>query len=136
VTKIQRVLAFIVLLSFQGCKENPKTYYATVADATADKAFERGWLPEIMRTDVAEIHESHDLDSNHGWATFRYHGQFPMRVESDCARIPIDKIGTWPKFMNDIEASARMGSKTIDAYKCGPFVAVLDSGKQFGYVWQ
>ena len=139
--RIQAVIVLIVVLSFTGCKEEPKTYYATAADASADRAFERGWLPEVMRTDVTEIQESHDLDSNHGWATFQYSGQFLARLGSDCVRIPSDKVvhspfSTWPKFMKNDQTSAQLSSKNLNAYKCGTFVTVLDSGKQLGYVWQ
>ena len=52
------------------CNES-KNYYATSSDAVKDGAIARGWLPEVLRTNVTEIHESHDLDSNHGIADFR-----------------------------------------------------------------
>src|SRR5882757_6966971 len=65
-------IPFDHLLSFAGWKEVTKEHYGAVADASVDKGFERGWLPEVLRSEAVDIREFHNLDTNHGGATFRY----------------------------------------------------------------
>ena len=139
--RIQMFFVFVALVSLVGCGETSQAHYATSADASADRAFERGWLPEVMRADVTEIEESHDLDSNHGSATFRYNSQFKARLGSDCNRTPSGEVvrrpnNKWLKFMSKGQTPAQPSLKNLDAYRCGIFVVVLDSGKQLGYVWE
>jgi hypothetical protein len=57
VNRIQVVSLLIILLSFTGCKEDTKAHYAAAADASADRSFELGWLPEVLRSEAVEIRE-------------------------------------------------------------------------------
>jgi hypothetical protein len=72
VHRIQVASLLIILLSFTECKEDTKAHYAAAADASADRPFERGWVPEVLRSEAVDIREFHNLDTNHGGATFRY----------------------------------------------------------------
>jgi hypothetical protein len=47
-----------------GCAEQPITRYETVADARADRLFERGWLPDVLPDHAGPIVERHDRDTN------------------------------------------------------------------------
>src|SRR5690348_12095939 len=49
-----------VLLSL-ACNETPKASYSTVDAAAQDGAFQRGWLPDVLRSDVSDIREIHNL---------------------------------------------------------------------------
>ena len=46
--------------------------YATLADAVADGAVTRGWVPEWVPASARELQESHDLDTNESWLTFTF----------------------------------------------------------------
>jgi hypothetical protein len=46
--------------------------YATYAAAKEDGAILRGWLPDFVPTSATDIRESHNLDSNEHWLTFRF----------------------------------------------------------------
>jgi hypothetical protein len=52
------------------CSEDVETHYATFADARADMAFERGWLPPIVPRNAFDIWEFHNIDANRTWACF------------------------------------------------------------------
>jgi len=65
-------VALFVLLNFWlDSRENQKAYYATTADAERDKiagadAFDRGWLPLVLKCGVTEIREEHNVSTNRG----------------------------------------------------------------------
>jgi hypothetical protein len=47
-------------------------HYATSAEARADDAFGRGWLPRVLPDSAFDIDERHNLDTNRGHGTFRF----------------------------------------------------------------
>jgi len=68
-------LAIIAALSglfLAGCSDTVTSHYATLAEAKAGKAFERGWLPPVMPTTARDIVEKNDLDVNIGTGSFEY----------------------------------------------------------------
>ena len=46
--------------------------YASYSDAEADGAVRRGWIPNFVPRLATEIQESHNLDTNEQWQTFRF----------------------------------------------------------------
>ena len=46
--------------------------YATLAEARASGALERGWLPRGTPAGAHDIREAHDLDSNRRWGLFEF----------------------------------------------------------------
>lgn len=46
--------------------------YPTFAEAIADGAVERGWIHDFVPVSATDIQESHNLDSNRQWLTFRF----------------------------------------------------------------
>ena len=45
--------------------------YRTLAQAQAEGATERGWLPAFLPSSAVDIREVHDLDTNAQWLTFQ-----------------------------------------------------------------
>jgi len=56
----------IASIGLSACKdlERPSAYYPTYAEAVADGAVKRGWIPGFLPTVARELHEQHDLDTN------------------------------------------------------------------------
>jgi hypothetical protein len=52
--------------------EEPRSHFPTYADLAASELMAKGWLPEFLPKTVRDISESHSLDSNRVWATFKY----------------------------------------------------------------
>ena len=104
--------ALLVAAFLIGCDETHHARYATAADAVADGAIARGWLPEVLNANVMDIHESHDLDSNHGIADFRYEPSLISRLQRQC----VSKSAT--------DENLR--------YQCGDFTIALDTARQIG----
>jgi hypothetical protein len=71
------------MLWLAGCRdlEVVTSTYATLDEAVAAGAVERGWVPQGLPAGTREIREAHDLDSNRRWGLFN----FPER-EGDVLR--------------------------------------------------
>jgi hypothetical protein len=50
--------------------ETPVTKYTTFAEAQADGAIERGWLPTFLPASATDIRDVHNIDTNARWLTF------------------------------------------------------------------
>ena len=109
-----------------GCSEVRESHYPTVAAAAQDKAFTRGWLPEILQPDTTEIYESHDLDSNVVDGHFRLNDGVLRRIQSDCksSNVPASALGP-------LNMTLSGGS----AFRCGDFLISVDTAKRTGYFW-
>jgi len=89
------VALFVLLNLWLDSRENQKAYYATSADAERDKiagadAFDRGWLPVVLKSGVSEIREEHNVSTNQGRATFQYTPVFADTLERSCLPLPPD----------------------------------------------
>lgn len=69
---LSAIAAVAALLIFVVFNDNMSAHYATGAEARADGAFARGWLPRAMPDSSFDIDEEHNLDSNRGHGTFRF----------------------------------------------------------------
>jgi len=50
--------------------ETPVTKYKTFAEAQADGAIERGWLPTFLPASATDIRDVHNIDTNARWLAF------------------------------------------------------------------
>src|SRR4029079_8888994 len=68
------IVAVLLPIALAGCigrlSEKPEHQYASTADARADGALERGWIPMILPSDAHAIREVHDVDTNRTWGCF------------------------------------------------------------------
>ena len=133
-----RPAALLVLLIVAACRnidvitEN----YATLAEAHAAGAADRGWLPKGLPAGTAEIRIAHDLDSNRRWGLFN----FPP-AENATLRAILDKdmplggqkcnppgrIEWWPVLLRGNLDQARIATTGLQAYSAresGLIVAV------------
>jgi len=127
------------ILSFAAC-EIREVHYPSSEQAAGDHAFERGWLPEVLRHGATHISELHDLDSNHGRASFDYSASLMEIMEKNCSRVPltqkvISPLG-WPKIVETQPTSAELSSHGVIAFHCGSFTVLLDTNDSTGYLWQ
>ena len=59
----------IVALSYF---ENPSSTFRTYEELEASGLIDRGWISPYLPRSATDIEESHDLDTNRGWASFKY----------------------------------------------------------------
>jgi hypothetical protein len=89
-------------------KETPSTKYATRREAEVSGAFERGWLPARLPEHATSIYETHNLDTNERWLTFRAPATELQALTADLTpislgtargirpRLPFRLRGSWP----------------------------------------
>jgi hypothetical protein len=64
--------------------ENPSTSFQTYKELEESGFIERGWVPTHLPTSATEIEESHDIDSNEGWMSFRYRPGDTAKADEGC----------------------------------------------------
>ncbi len=69
---MRNLFAILSLLTLAGCSDEITTRFATLADARAQEAFARGWLPPILPDSAISIVERNNVDLNTGMGSFEY----------------------------------------------------------------
>jgi hypothetical protein len=64
--------------------ENPSSRFSTYDELRASGLIERGWVPEFLPRSATDIEESHDLDTNRGWASFKYKAGDTVAADEGC----------------------------------------------------
>jgi len=140
------VPVFVLLNLWLDSGENQKAYYATTADAARDKvagadAFDRGWLPVVLKSGVSEIQEEHNVSTNQGRATFRYTAAFADTLEQRCSPFAADTpvnspFWRWPRFLRKGDTPAKLRSRNVRVFRCGDFTVAVNDEQQSGFFWQ
>lgn len=139
------VALFVLLNLWLDSRENQKAHYATSADAERDKiagadAFDRGWLPVVLKSGVSEIREEHNVSTNQGRATFRYTPVLADTLERSCSPLPPDApvnspFWRWPGFLRKGDTAAKLRSRNVKVFKCGDFTFAINDEQQSGFFW-
>jgi hypothetical protein len=135
---------FILVNLWLDSGENQKAYYATAADAEGDKvagadAFDRGWLPDVLKSGATEMREEHNVSTNLGRASYRYTPAFADALERSCSPLPPDAPVTspfrrWPGFLRKGDTAAALRSRNVRVFKCGDFTFAI-TDEQSGFFW-
>src|SRR6185312_427588 len=132
-----RALVLIVscALFLVGCDEIPETHYATASAAAQDRAFERGWLPAVLLPDATDIHEAHDIDSNHDVGQFTLNAALLKRLEASCHTATANPatLPNVPTKWSSHADSQRL--RKLPVVRCDDFFVATDVKSQFGYYW-
>lgn len=83
---VRAALTLLMLMSIAGCNERHDVHYADWAEAQANGAVERGWMPAFVPRSATDLRERHDLDSNAQTLSFVVK---PQEVEAMTARLPL-----------------------------------------------
>jgi len=121
------LLAVLVLALVPACRDVDVVTesYGTLAEATAEGAASRGWLPQPLPPGTREIRIAHDLDSSRRWGLF----DFP-RAEGDTLRAiladeislagltctPPRRIEWWPRLLREQLDAERIAATGLKAY--------------------
>jgi hypothetical protein len=74
VTRALFLLTLVASIPAAACRDLDvvTASYATLAEAEAAGAIERGWVPRGLPPGTHELREAHDLDSNRRWGLFSF----------------------------------------------------------------
>jgi hypothetical protein len=136
------------MLASSGCRDVDVVTesYATLAEATAARAIERGWIPRGLPPGALEIREAHDLDSNRRWGVF----SFPQN-EADALRgtlgaelslaghtcNPPRRIEWWPVLLRERLDAERITATGLRAYQAreGGLIFAVNWNQGRAYYW-
>jgi hypothetical protein len=71
-SRLNLVVAALSAIFAISCSDVVTTRFSTLADAKAQRAFERGWLPPMLPESAKNIEEKNNLDLNTGNGSFEY----------------------------------------------------------------
>jgi hypothetical protein len=124
---MHRAAVLVLLLIVAACRnlDVVTESYATLAEANAAGATDRGWLPKGLPAGARDIRIAHDLDTTRRWGLFN----FP-RAESETLRAvlvqelslagqtcnPPRRIEWWPVLLRDRLDPARIEATGLQAY--------------------
>lgn len=80
-------------LRYMDFAENPRSSFASFAEMEAAKMIESGWLPEFLPKSATDIEESHNIDTNRVWASFKYQAGDLQSVEGACKKVAENNRG-------------------------------------------
>ena len=129
-SRLSRVVALLLLTSaITGCLDTTiDAAYPTMADAVADGAVTRGWVPDWVPSNALDLLEVHDLDSNESALSFSIPASTKLALPSQCRPVQAgdtlpDQFGrTWWPAQDELEQSYAF-------YSCsGEFVGLHNSG--------
>ena len=95
VTLVALALVGVCALGLLGLAhfENPSSHLRTYEELRASGLIERGWVPEQLPRSATAIEESHDLDTNQGWASFKYKMGDTAAADEGCQLLHQTKEG-------------------------------------------
>jgi hypothetical protein len=88
-------LCAALLFFATGCGPDPldkHAAYDTFADAVADGASQRGWLPDFVPVSATDLRESHNLDTNRQWLGFRFDPVDLDRMQQVLTPVPLANV--------------------------------------------
>ena len=120
--------------------------YATLAEAQAAGAVDRGWLPRGLPAGTTELRIAHDLDANRRWGLFN----FPQ-AESAALRAlvaaelsfdgltcsPPGRIEWWPVLLRERLDGERIKATGLQGYaaKEGDLILAVNWAQGRAYYW-
>jgi len=127
----------IVVATMSACQEEFETHYPSAADAAKAGEFDRGWLPELLKPDAADIREWHDIDSNEVRGKFAMNARIHGILESSCSSAKDLPRKTWfmPSWFPSSIYRGDAAAHDIQIFRCNNFFVAEDKTAAVGYFW-
>ena len=143
-----RFAVLVLILSVGACRDLDVVTesYATLQEATAAGAIDRGWIPRGLPPGSRELRSAHDLDSNRRWGLFNFSQTESSSLKSILgAEIslagqscnPPRRIEWWPLLLRENlnhDAIAATGLRAYGARE-GNLVFVVNWAQGRAYYW-
>ena len=143
-----RTLIVLLLCASAACRdlEVVTASYATLDEAHADGAIERGWIPAGLPAGTSEIREAHDLDTNRRWGLFSFPVQEAaalralLGTEIDTSPVSCDipaRIEWWPVLLRGQIDGEKARATGLRAYRgrVGDLVFLVNWDQGRAYYW-
>jgi len=142
------VAAVIAALWLSGCRDLDVVTdaYGTLAEAQAEGAVARGWLPQGLPPGTRELRVAHDQDSTRRWGLFNFppgegealRRQLGPEISFDgltCS--PPARIEWWPLVLREQLDGARIKATGLHAYtdKGSDLILAINWAQGRAYYW-
>ena len=139
--------AIAVLLAGCGDADVVTAAYATKAEAEADGAIARGWIPAGVPPSTHEIREAHDVDTNRRWGLFNF-----APADADVLRAMLQstqsatenlrcdipgRIEWWPPMLRGEMDRSRLKEAGLEVYRAadGDLIVLVNWAQGRAYYW-
>jgi len=96
---------FMIQSTFSDVTINKYPDYQSVIE---DNATEHGWIPAILPKSAYEIAETHNLDTNEIFGSFKYRQDDEEKLMQDLTIVPdMNQTYTWGNFLFKIDTNAK-----------------------------
>jgi hypothetical protein len=141
-------LLLLLALFASGCDalERLESSYGSLAEAMADGAITRGWLPADLPPSATAIREWHDLDTNRGFGTLRFgssddgwvheHWQAVADTRPLNVRHQWGDPVWWPNELQGRVDTAGLRQANWSFYTTGSFYLAVQWDSRTLYFWQ
>ena len=121
-----------------GCKEKFESYYPSAATAVKAGAFDHGWLPDVLKPDVMNIREWHDVASNEVRGSFALNERVLNSLQSSCKPSKDVPRKTWsmPEWFPFSITRGDAGAHGMRIFRCDDFFIAADRTAAAGYFWE
>jgi len=111
--------------------ETLESHYQNKQEIIADKAIERGWLPNNIPESAHDIYERHELDTNHGYGRFHFDKDERETFTSSMKKInPRDyRKKIWRK-------APKLKGQNITWYCYDPFIYAIENDEEVAHFFQ
>jgi hypothetical protein len=134
----RRLLQLIVFGGIMcACKEKFESQYPSAVDTAKSGEFDRGWLPELLKPDVMNIREWHDIASNEVRGRFDLNGRVLNSLNSSCKSAMDVPRKTWsmPDWFPDAITQGKAVAHGMQAFRCADFFVAVGTRTAAGYFW-
>lgn len=135
---MRAVVAVLMVTLLATCREAVEESYASLDEARARGAVERGWVPPVLPKSATAIREKHDLDTNECWGRFSFAsvdaGQLVSSLTAadttvrSCLRDP--RVTWWP--YHEVQSVGRLYQSADDKR----LFFVVDSQRGTAFYWR
>jgi hypothetical protein len=142
------LLVLLVLPGLAGCGRTVHTAtYATVAEARAAGAIERGWVPPIVPANAYELRAAYAIDGDDRWGLFNFRPEQAdaLRAVLHPEELPLSgtvmdippRIEWWPVLLRGRLDAERIQTTGLRAYRArsGRLVFAVNWDQGRAYYW-
>ena len=139
------LMALLVILAANACTERFEEEYRTLAEAEADGAVKRGWIPHDVPPTSRNIREWHDLDTNRGFGLLEFTDRDEEWIQQHLRPLPsgIEFVDTrgggpdwWPPELAGALDRGALEQRNVTLYQSSEFGFAVDTSTNRLYFWQ
>lgn len=133
-----RLSVLAAALAIAGCYTYvAENRYPTLADAKADRLFERGWLPDLLPPSSFDIHTINNLDASTSTGSFRFSPTdgpllFGKLTTGASAEAP---FSDWPATLMDYKRRGFIAWRHRKGYERWVFFCIAREGRCEYVMW-